>query len=209
MIRLGLASLTVFWLCAAGWGMMRLSGFEQAAGAEGRPPARWPLGGAVALDAARPTLVMLAHPRCPCTRASLAELNRLMALCPRRASVVVLFLEPRGCSERWGRTDLWDAAAAIPGVRVAADRDGKAAGRLGATTSGDTLLYSPDGRLLYQGGLTGGRGHEGDNAGLEALAALLSGGQAPASRTPVYGCPLTPDRSPQPLPGGASAACRR
>ena len=209
MNRMGLASLTVFWLCAVGWGMTRLSGFEQAAGAAGRPPARWPLGSAAALDATRPTLVMLAHPRCPCTRASIAELNRLMALCPQRASVVVLFLEPHGCSRGWERTDLWDAAAAIPGVRVAADRDGEAARHLGATTSGDTLLYSPAGRLLYQGGLTGGRGHEGDNAGLDSLAALLSGGKPQAAGTPVYGCPLTPDRSPQSSPGGASAACRR
>ena len=152
---------------------------------------------------------MLAHPRCPCTRASVVELNRLMVLCPRRASVVVLFLEPPGCSGKWVRTDLWRDAAAIPGVRVTADREGKVAKRFGATTSGDTLLYSPDGRLLYHGGLTGSRGHEGDNAGLESLVALLDGREPATQRTPVYGCPLTTNRVPQLSSPVGTSACRR
>lgn len=209
MSRFWLAFFMVLWLGALGWGMTRLSGFEYAAGSPGRTPSRWPLGTVVTLDAARPTLVMLAHPRCPCTGASIAELNRLMALCPRRASVIVLFLEPSGCSEQWSRTGLWDAAAAIPGVQVMADRGGEAVKRLGATTSGDTLLYSPDGRLLYQGGLTGSRGHEGDNAGLDALTALLDGKKPDAGQTPVYGCPLTADRAPQSPSQAGASACRR
>ena len=37
--------------------------------------------------------------------------------------------------------------------------------RFGAETSGQTLLYDRDGRLLFSGGTTGSRGHDGDNAG--------------------------------------------
>ena len=147
-----------------------------------------------ALDPSRPTLIMLVHPQCPCSRASLTELNRLAALCPSKANLWVLFLRPAGCPEAFADTDLRRQAQAIPGVSVATDDNGDAAKRLGAATSGETLLYAPDGRLLFHGGLTGSRGHEGDNPGLSAALARLRGEASPAAM-PVYGCPLTTDRT--------------
>ena len=143
---------------------------------------------------------MLVHPQCPCSRASLAELNHLAALCPDRAAMTVLFLAPPGCTQSWTQTGLWRQASAIPGVRVQADRNGETARRFGAVTSGETLLYAPNGRLLYRGGLTGERGHEGDNAGLLTVAALLRDQTTPgqwrnAESQPVYGCPLTAGRT--------------
>ena len=149
----------------------------------------------VGLDLNKPTLIMLVHPQCPCSRASLTELSRLAALCPNKANVSVLFLRPAGCPEAFADTDLRRQAEAIPGVAVRTDDNGDAAKRLGAATSGETLLYAPDGRLLFHGGLTGSRGHEGDNAGLSAVAAWLHGAAAP-SQAPVYGCPMTADRTP-------------
>jgi hypothetical protein len=64
-----------------------------------------------------------------------------------------------------------------------------------ARTSGYVLLYSPAAKLLFQGGITGSRGHEGDNYGLSRLAGLLI---APAPESPnpvisrVFGCELAP-----------------
>ena len=46
---------------------------------------------------------------------------------------------------------------------------------MGATTSGHVLLYDAGGVLRFAGGITDGRGHEGDNAGLDAALALLRG----------------------------------
>ena len=40
------------------------------------------------------------------------------------------------------------------------------------------------------GGITGSRGHVGDNAGQAALIDLLGRGAADRSRTSVFGCPL-------------------
>src|SRR5436190_6315 len=80
---------------------------------------------------------------------------------------------------------------AIPGVTVRADVDGEAARRFGAATSGQALLYTADGRLLFSGGITESRGHEGDNAGRSAIAALVLGAEPTKLATsPVYGCPL-------------------
>jgi hypothetical protein len=53
------------------------------------------------------------------------------------------------------------------------------------------VLYGTDGRLLFRGGITGARGHEGDSAGRDAVVALISGGVSSAAvSTPVFGCQI-------------------
>jgi hypothetical protein len=52
------------------------------------------------------------------------------------------------------------------------------------------VLYDARGRLLFRGGLTSARGHEGDSAGLQRISSLLRTGQADRSDAPVYGCSL-------------------
>lgn len=198
--------VVLLWLGCAVFGFACLGRLGQAAGASGHPPARWRQSPLVALDPVKPTLVMLVHPQCPCSRASIDELNHLMALCPNRAAASVLFLKPAGYSKAWAQTALWRQAAAIPGVRVLLDNNEDMTRRFGAATSGETLLYAPGGRLLYQGGLTGSRGHEGDNAGLSEVAALLGNQnlKAAARQEPVYGCPLTACRMEASRKGGFS-----
>ena len=85
---------------------------------------------------------------------------------------------------------LWPSAAAIPGVAAREDLDGAQARLFGAETSGFLVLYDPRGQLLFQGGITGSRGHAGDNAGEDAVALLLTGRAAGLRQTPVYGCSL-------------------
>ena len=68
----------------------------------------------------------------------------------------VVFFKPSGTAEDWEQTDLWKSAAAIPGVAVSIDVDGAEAQRFQATTSGHTLLYDAEGKLLFSGGITSG-----------------------------------------------------
>jgi hypothetical protein len=52
------------------------------------------------------------------------------------------------------------------------------------------------GVLRYSGGITGARGHAGDNAGLRALTTALER-PSPGVAGPVFGCPLEAEgRSP-------------
>jgi hypothetical protein len=53
------------------------------------------------------------------------------------------------------------------------------------------LLYDTAGRLLFSGGITAARGHSGDNAGREAIVALLAGAPTDRTQTPVFGCKLS------------------
>ena len=79
--------------------------------------------------------------------------------------------------------------------RVVLDPDGREARRFGVKGSGHVLLYEPSGDLVFSGGITPSRGHEGDNPGRSAVIDLINGGRAAVHRTPVFGCPLLDDPS--------------
>jgi hypothetical protein len=118
---------------------------------------------------------------------------------------VVLFVHPDAAPADWEKTDLWQSAAAIPGVSVFTDTNGVEAQRFGAQTSGQTILYDAQGKLLFQGGITAGRGHEGDNAGEDSIVALVHGEEPVVRKTPVFGCPLCGTQTPAGLlPGKAT-----
>src|SRR5208282_2963125 len=121
---------------------------------------------------------------------SLEELNRLLAQCRGQVAAHVVFFKPEIFSNDWVQTDLWRSAKAIPGVTVHEDSDGTQARRFGAETSGYVLLYDINGQLLFKGGITGSRGHAGDNAGENAVSSLLAGQAVSLRQTPVYGCSL-------------------
>lgn len=182
------AALT--WLSVVVGGLGLLAQYEQAPGppADARP--QWPAASQLVLDGRRPTLVMLAHPRCTCTQASIAELAELMARAHARPKAYVVFIKPGGVTGEWEHTDLWQAAARIPDVTVVRDDGGVEAERFGAETSGQTFLYDTHGHLMFSGGTTGARGHRGDNQGRAALLALLDTGRADRASASVFGCSL-------------------
>lgn len=182
--------LCVLWLVAAGAGFAWILNYQSASGVPGRAPEHWPLGTQIALNSNEDTLVMFAHPQCQCTAASLEELNRLLARSGGKVAAQAWFFKPDSFSDDWAHSDLWQSAAAIPGVTVREDINGTQARLFGAETSGDVLVFDTHGRLLFKGGITGSRGHAGDNAGENAVVALLKGQPAGLDQTPVYGCSL-------------------
>ena len=192
--------LAGLWLIAICTGMGMLIDYETKPGQASTAPDRWPETSRIPAPQ-RHQLVMFAHPRCPCTRASIGELASIMARAQGRFTARVLFMRPAqpealGGVENWAKTDLWRSAAAIPGVTPVLDDDGAEARRFGVATSGHTVLYDDDGRLLFSGGITGSRGHSGDNFGRSAVVSLIRDG-SPAIPGPtepircaVYGCLL-------------------
>jgi hypothetical protein len=188
--RLILITACAAWVLVIGVGLGLLWGYENGPGQAAAPPSHWPPDSSIHLATDRATLVMLTHPHCPCTRASIGELARLMAQAQGRLTAYTIFLKPTGSSDDWQKSDLWQTAASIPGVCVLQDDGGREARRFHAATSGQTLLYDPSGRLLFSGGITGSRGHSGDNAGRSAIVSLLNTGEAEAAETFVFGCPL-------------------
>jgi hypothetical protein len=179
------------WLAGLGVGLSVLWQYEHAPGAViATAPSSWPPHTGIGRVPGRATLVMLVHPQCPCSRASVGELALVMARAQGVVDAHVLFYRPAGVSSNWHETDLWSAAAAIPGVDVAVDEDGAEADRFGVATSGHTLLYDDRGQLQFSGGITGSRGHSGDNAGRSAIVSLLLHHAAERRSTSVFGCSL-------------------
>lgn len=180
----------VLWVAATGTGLAMLALYANSAGKTQPAPSHWPLGSRIQLSDDRASLVLFVHPRCPCTRASLGELEKIVAHYGAAMEPWVVFLKPAGAGNNWEQTDLWRTAVAIPGVHVISDVGGAEARRFHAVTSGQTLVYSDRGELLFDGGITYARGHAGDNAGRTAIEMCLSG-HAPGYReTPVFGCSL-------------------
>jgi len=182
--------LGVAWAGTAVLGGHALLKYENSPGKVGQVASSWPPDSPVQLATDRPTLVMAAHPLCPCTRASMDELAQAMAQVQGKVRAYVLFYTPRESSADWQNTDLRRTAAQIPGVTVLSDLDGAEAQRLGAETSGHTFLFDPTGRLLFNGGITASRGHSGDNAGESAIVSLINDRTSKQSQTFVFGCSL-------------------
>ena len=180
----------LLWVLGTLAGFATLIKYQSTQGATGVSPQKWPEGAAVALNSHHDTLVMFVHPQCPCSKASIEELNRLLAQSHGNLSTHVFFVRPHGYSDDWAKTELWRSTAAIPNVSVHEDIDGAQARLFGAETSGHVLLYDTRARLLFSGGITGSRGHEGDNAGEEAIVSLASGETTGVTNTQVYGCSL-------------------
>ena len=187
---LGLGLAAVLWVLTVGGGFVAMLVYKSTPGIAAAPPASWPEASRIEPAHDKPTLVMFAHPKCTCTRASLHELGELLARVDEPARVVVAFVLPDGTGEDWNDTDLWHSAEAIPGVTVVADHGSREANLFASRTSGTALLYDAGGRLEFAGGITSMRGHEGDSLGQERMVALLNGHAADRPTSPVFGCDL-------------------
>ena len=185
-----IAAVVMLWLLLVAGGMVSLEAYKSAAGAQVPAPADWPAASRLPRVAGLKTLVMMSHPKCPCTRASLAELETLLSQYRERLTVYVLFVQPKDVSHEWTKTDLWQAASRINGVHALVDDNSTEADRFKGLTSGQVVLYDAEGRLEFTGGITGARGHVGDNLGLKRLLAILRGEETDRSDSPVFGCPL-------------------
>lgn len=194
-----LCLMIVAWAVAVGAGIWMLWRYANRPGPSGAAAA-WAPDSSLRPDPERPTLLIFIHPRCPCSRASVQELDTLLARAKVRPAVKALFVRPAGMSPGWERQALWSSAAAIPGVETAVDPGGDEARRFGVRTSGHVLLFASDGSPRFSGGITAARGHAGDNAGLSLVLDRLRDPALPPATTPVFGCLLFDDPTPETKP---------
>jgi hypothetical protein len=188
--RVILSIAMLAWCAAAGGAAVAMWRYAAGAGASKEAPAVWPAGTRISRSSGTFSVLMFVHPRCPCSRASMGELDRIVASVKGRAEVTVLFVRPPDAPRDWEQTDLWRSAAAIRGVVVKVDENGREALQFGARTSGQVVVYDEEGRLRFQGGITGARGHAGDNDGESAVVGLILTNTVTVTQTPVFGCGL-------------------
>lgn len=180
----------------AAWGAVLFGGLQalNAYGFRVEPTgptvAAWPSNSSLSRDETGATLLVFAHPKCPCTRATLKELRGVLDRAEGDFQAKVVFVQPESVEDGWSETDIWDQAAAIPGVELCVDRGGVEAKRFGAVSSGHCVLYDNTGALKFSGGLTIARGHEGRSQLTDNLSRLVCDEEAILDSAPTFGCRL-------------------
>jgi hypothetical protein len=169
------------WCLLVAFGIREIYGYSTTTGARAEAPSQWPAESTLARSTSKPTIIMFAHPECPCTRASLTELATIVDAASVKPAIEIVFSVP-GSS--------WTTAARIPGAVLTLDRDGTEAARFGAATSGHVVVYDAGGNLQFAGGITGSRGHAGDNVGRRMVAQAIESARPIAAEHEVFGCAL-------------------
>ena len=188
--KLILAISVAAWAIGVGLGWRQLSIYANTPGKRAEAPANWPAGSPIRQTSGRPSIVVFVHPQCPCSLATITELARIVATAPRQFDIDIFFYRPGTERAEWSRTDLWRNAAAVPGARLADDRDAEMARVFGARVSGQAMVYDAGGALLFNGGITSARGHAGDSDGRDAILAIARNETPERRTTPVFGCAL-------------------
>ncbi|MBL7645616.1 MAG: RedB protein [Candidatus Hydrogenedentes bacterium] len=150
----------------------------------------WPDNSVVQLDSERPTLVMFLHPRCPCSAASITQLDRVLRRSPGRFRTWVLLVRPAGVPETWEAGANAEAALRLPETTLLIDSAGELARQFGARYSGTVQAFDTGGNRRFTGGITASRGHEGESLGGLALRDIGAGRVPDAASMPVFGCSL-------------------
>jgi hypothetical protein len=163
--------------------------FETTPGMAATAPRTWPANTSVTRKPGQWSLVMLVHPHCSCSRASVKELYEIVEKSRRDVQTTVLVYRPHEMKEGWERTNVYDGATRIRRARVQLDVDGREAKIFGGFTSGQTFLYDGEGRLRFAGGVTSLRGHAGLNRG-RADVIRIANQRSGSGSHPVFGCAI-------------------
>ncbi|MGB7345858.1 MAG: RedB [Pirellulaceae bacterium] len=154
-------------------------------------------GLATACDDPRQALFIFYHPHCPCTTATIRNLERLAGRFAEPTQVWAIAFCPSATPESWVDSATTKRLVANVGASLLADTDGKIAMQFGAKTSGHVMLYNAQRQLTFSGGITPGRGHEGDCAASDDLLRSIHGEFDETKKWPVHGCPISREENAQ------------
>ncbi len=183
-------AIFLLWLTGLAVGFFGLYTYEFSGTTDTNSPAYWPDDIPLLSSKQGPTLLFFVHPRCPCTAASISELDRVLSRNPSSYQTYVVFPVPSRAPTGWLFGSNHSAAQRLPHAEIIEDDSASITNTFGVVLSGTTLVYGPDGRLIYEGGITASRGHAGTSYGSLALEAIAQGDTSPRTGIPVFGCPV-------------------
>lgn len=138
-------------------------------------------------------MYVILHPECACSQATLSEIERIQARTNNQIKIHLVFVKLKQ-TEHHENSKLFARASSLSDMSVLVD-SGEIAKSLGALTSGQVLLYNPSNDLVFAGGVTQARGHEGPNDGAESIVNIVSSKGSLIIQTPVYGCHLFSEKN--------------
>ena len=133
---------------------------------------------------------LFAHPYCPCSRASLEHFAESLTRFPEGVQSEVIFVTAGLEESEVATSPLVLRAQELARAKVRFDATGEEAERFGVSVSGEVLAFDSGGRLVFRGGITPGRGHQGTSTGQAELENIVNGRSPGPCATPVFGCHL-------------------
>lgn len=199
----------ILWILPVLLGFAILLDYHSRSGPQDNPPLSWPSTSLLQPEPGKATLLLFFHPRCPCSNATISELARLLPRLQDTKAVALLVMPP-GTAPQFAETALAERCRRIPNLSVRLDMDGAEARIFKIATSGEALLYDQTGSLRFCGGITPGRGHEGDSIGKDRIEAITRNiaskqvqalansytGKAKPFYCGVFGCSLLSEKAP-------------
>jgi len=168
--------------------MVRLMSYANRAGEVGEfTPSKLPAE-ATRSSIDQPTVLFFYHPHCPCTRASVRCLERYLVSFRSNPRIVAYAFRPLSASDSWVDSETTDKLRSLKSVEVVVDEDARTCRRYDIATSGHVLVYSGDGSLVFSGGITASRGHEGECVAADAMKNAVNGIPNSEPSWPVFGC---------------------
>lgn len=149
----------------------------------------WPALSSLQPNLTKPELLVFLHPKCACSHATLTDLERLIPQIGARARVRVVFND-LGDSALLRESHSFEMAKEIEGIEVVEDPGGFESAKFGVKTSGQVFLYDERGQLVFSGGLTPSRGHEGESVGAIAVLRWLNSRKIEWQTSDVFGCSM-------------------
>jgi hypothetical protein len=196
LITASLVVAGLIWAATVGALYQAVRRFETTPGRGAAVRTMWPVRSRIVPDRNHWTLVMLIHPHCSCTRASLQELERIIEMSGPSLQTYVLVYRPADFNAGWEKTETFEAAKHLQRARVIVDPDGREAKLFGGFTSGQAFLYDREGAMRFSGGVTSLRGHAGVNRGSMDVVDIVHA-RARQGTHPVFGCAIVTTESEQ------------
>lgn len=187
-----LSGAIIIWIALIVGGFYFLHSYNARPGEAATAPAVWPQNEVIARAEGEQTLLIFLHPMCPCSRATIAELEDILAAHGKNMHPIFVMMTSDKEDKEWRHSSLTRSAEAIPGGSVIQSKSEYLEKLFSVYTSGQILLYDAAGKLVFSGGITTSRGEQGENPGSVQLVKILS--HLPAQsfvQSPVYGCPLS------------------
>jgi hypothetical protein len=185
-----LALAGAIWAATVAAAYQAIHRFETTPGQAAAARKSWPAATHLARTPGAWSLVMLVHPHCSCSRASIGELAAIVEKAPRDLQTSVLIYRPHDAAPGWEQTDVYASARRLRNAHVVVDVDGVEAAAFGGYTSGQTFLYDAGGQLRFAGGITSLRGHAGINRGRTDVLSIATKHAGNGSH-PVFGCAIS------------------
>ena len=190
------AFISLLLVAYAIWGGLLLIGhivlfeYEMTAGPFVNLKRIFPTKSSILLTHGRPNIILFLHPCCPCSVASVDEFHQLMREGEKDAIGTVVFYMPHEQEAEWSHQPIVSSVKRIRNTSVLYDTDGSQAELFGAATSGHVFIFDGRGVLQFSGGITGSRGHTGDNHNFEMARATIIDRRPKFATAPVFGCSL-------------------